>query len=56
VVADNVLADGRVAAPAGERDPSAQALAEFTTIALAHPRLRTAVVTVGDGITLSVVL
>ena len=56
VVADNVLAGGRVAAPAGERDPSAQALAEFTAIALAHPRLRTAVVTVGDGITLSVVL
>jgi predicted O-methyltransferase YrrM len=56
VVADNVFSGGRVAAPAGEREPNAQALAEFTAIALAHPRLRTAVVTVGDGITLSVVL
>jgi predicted O-methyltransferase YrrM len=56
VVADNVLSGGRVAAPAAEREPSAQALAEFTAIAVAHPRLRTALVTVGDGITLSVVL
>jgi predicted O-methyltransferase YrrM len=56
VVADNVFSGGRVAAPAGEREPNAQALAEFTAIALAHPRLSTAVVTVGDGITLSVVL
>jgi predicted O-methyltransferase YrrM len=55
VVADNVLAGGRVAAPPDERDPSARALAEFTAIALAHPRLSTAVLTVGDGITLSVV-
>ena len=56
VVADNVFSGGRVAAPAGEREPNAQALAEFTAIALSHPRLRTAVLTVGDGITLSVVL
>lgn len=56
IVADNVLAGGRVARPVRERDASAAALAGFTVAALAHPRLRTSVLTVGDGITLSVVL
>ena len=56
IVADNVLASGRVAAPAGERDESAEALAAFTEAALEHPRLATSVLTVGDGITLSVLL
>lgn len=56
IVADNVLSGGRVAAPAAERDPSAAALAAFTQAALAHPGLRTSLLTVGDGITLSVVL
>jgi caffeoyl-CoA O-methyltransferase len=56
IVADNVLAGGRVAAPAPERDASAAALVAFSEAALAHPRLRTCVLTVGDGITLSVVL
>ncbi|MGD9572500.1 MAG: O-methyltransferase [Thermoleophilia bacterium] len=55
IVADNVLAGGRVALPADERDESAAALAEFSRIAVGHPRLATAVLTVGDGITLSVV-
>ncbi len=56
IVADNVLAGGRVALPEGERDASADALIAFTAAALDHPRLRTAVLTVGDGVTLSVVL
>ncbi len=56
IVADNILAGGRVAAPPSERDPNAAALVAFTEAAVAHPRLRTAVLTVGDGITLSVVL
>lgn len=56
IVADNVLAGGRVARPEDERDVNAAALAAFTHAALDHPRLRTGVVTVGDGITLSVVL
>lgn len=56
VIADNVLASGRVALPPDDRDESATALAAFTLTALDHPRLRTAIVTVGDGITLSVVV
>ncbi len=56
IVADNILSGGRVAAPEGERDPNAAALVAFTDAALADPRLRTAILTVGDGVTLSVVL
>lgn len=56
IVADNVLAGGRVALPEDVRDPRAAALAAFTGLALDHPRLRTSVLTVGDGVTLSVVL
>jgi caffeoyl-CoA O-methyltransferase len=56
IVADNVLAGGRVADPPDARDANARALAGFTMAAVAHPRLSTAVLTVGDGVTLSVVL
>lgn len=56
IVADNVLAGGRVALPEDERDANAAALVAFTEAATGHPRLRTAVLTVGDGVTLSVVL
>lgn len=56
ILADNVLSSGRVALPDGQRDESSRALVEFTRAALAHPRLRTTVLTVGDGVTLSVVL
>jgi predicted O-methyltransferase YrrM len=56
VVADNVLLSGRVALPEDERGADAAALADFSRRAVDHPRLRTAVLTVGDGITLSVVL
>lgn len=55
IVADNVLLSGRVALPHAERDESASALVTFTEATLAHPRLSTSVLTVGDGITLSVV-
>lgn len=56
IVADNVLAGGRVTLPPEERDAAADALAAFAELAVDDPRLRTSVVTVGDGITLSVVL
>lgn len=56
IVADNVLSAGRVALPPDERDENAAALVAFTEAAVSHPRLRTSVVTVGDGVTLSVVL
>ena len=56
IVADNVLAGGRVAAPEGEREANAAALVAFTDAAMAHPALRTALLTVGDGVTLSVVV
>jgi caffeoyl-CoA O-methyltransferase len=56
IVADNVLASGRVAADPSERGESAAALAAFTEAALSHRRLVTTVLTVGDGITLSVVV
>ena len=56
VLADNVLWSGGVALPAAERDESAEALRAFTTAAMAQPGLRTTVLTIGDGVTLSVVL
>lgn len=56
IVADNVLAGGRVAGPEEHLDADAAALLAFTRAAAEHPRLRTAVLTVGDGVTLSVVL
>ena len=56
IVADNVLAGGRVARPEEELDANAAALVAFTRAATEHPRLRTTVLTVGDGVTLSVVL
>jgi predicted O-methyltransferase YrrM len=55
ILADNVLAGGRVAREPSGRDESAAALAGFTRAALDHPRLLTTVLTVGDGVTLSVV-
>ena len=56
IVADNVLAGGRVTGPEEALDANAAALVAFTRAATEHPRLRTAVLTVGDGVTLSVVL
>jgi predicted O-methyltransferase YrrM len=56
IVADNVLAGGRVTGPEELLDADAAALVAFTRAATEHPRLRTAVLSVGDGVTLSVVL
>lgn len=56
IVADNVFRDGLVAADPSAHDAPTRAIAEFTRTALDHARLATAVVTVGDGITLSTVL
>lgn len=55
ILADNVLSAGRVALPEGERGESAAALVAFTRAAIDHPRLVTTVLTVGDGVSLSVV-
>jgi len=53
IVADNVLYDGEVVADRpGEH---AEALRAFTRAAIDHPRLSTAVLAVGDGVTVSVV-
>jgi predicted O-methyltransferase YrrM len=55
IVADNVLSGGRVAGERREDTESAVALREHTRRALDHPRLETTLLTVGDGVTLSVV-
>lgn len=55
IVADNVLAQGRVAVPDAERDERSAALADFTRRAVDHPRLDTVVLTVGDGVSVSAV-
>lgn len=56
ILADNVLSGGRVAGEASGDDPRTAALRAFTAGAMAHPRLVSCVLTVGDGVTLSVVL
>ncbi|MGD9697034.1 MAG: O-methyltransferase [Thermoleophilia bacterium] len=56
IVADNVFRHGLVAAPAAGHDEPTRAVVGFTRTAVDHPRLRTAVVPVGDGITISAVL
>lgn len=55
IVADNVLAGGRIGGPAADDTEATAALRRFTADALAHPRLVTSILTVGDGVTLSVV-
>jgi caffeoyl-CoA O-methyltransferase len=52
IVADNVLSGGRVADPAVD-DPSVEAIRAFTRAAFAHPGLRTVLLPIGDGVTLS---
>jgi predicted O-methyltransferase YrrM len=56
IVADNVLAGGALGQDPSADDERVAALREFTRRTMEHPRLRTSLVTVGDGITLSVVL
>jgi predicted O-methyltransferase YrrM len=55
VIADNVLSGGALGRPALEDSERVAALRAFTAAALAHPRLETTVLTVGDGVTLSAV-
>ena len=55
VIADNVLSGGALGRPESEDSERVAALRAFTAAALAHPRLETTVLTVGDGVTLSAV-
>ena len=56
IVADNVSRAGGSPLPPPSATTNAEALVAFTRTAVDHPRLRTSVLTVGDGVTLSVVL
>ncbi len=53
ILADNVLAQGRVADPAA-KDPAVVAIRAFTEAALADDGLATVVAGIGDGVTVSV--
>jgi predicted O-methyltransferase YrrM len=55
IVADNVLASGRVALPPEQDAPGTAGLRRYSSEALAHPRLTTAILTVGDGVAVSAV-
>jgi predicted O-methyltransferase YrrM len=55
ILADNVLADGRIGGDPGDDDDRLAALRAYNARAMADPRLRSVVLTVGDGVTLSVV-
>jgi predicted O-methyltransferase YrrM len=55
IVADNVLAGGRVAEPPEQDAPGTAGLRRYAADALAHPRLITAILTVGDGVSVSAV-
>jgi predicted O-methyltransferase YrrM len=56
ILADNVLSGGELGRPPDEDDERLAALRAYTARALAHPRLESTVLTIGDGVTLSVVL
>lgn len=53
IVADNVLWGGRTARPAPQGDRSTAALQEYNRMARADGRLRTAILPVGDGLSVS---
>jgi predicted O-methyltransferase YrrM len=53
VVCDNLLWGGRVAAPAAEEDPSADALRAFNGYLMMHPQLQAVVLPLGDGLGLA---
>jgi predicted O-methyltransferase YrrM len=55
IVADNILASGRVALPPERDAPGTAGLRRYAAEALAHPRLTTSILTVGDGVAVSVV-
>jgi len=54
VVADNLLWKGRVAEPAEEKDPDADALRAFSGYLMMHPQLEAVVLPLGDGVGLAV--
>jgi len=56
IAADNVLSGGQMGRPPEEDDERLAALRAYTARAMDDPRLRSAVLTIGDGVTLSVVL
>jgi len=55
IVADNILASGRVAQPPEQDTPGTAGLRRYAAEALAHPRLKTSILTVGDGVAVSAV-
>lgn len=55
IVADNILAGGRVALPPEQDAPGTAGLRRYSSEALAHPGLITAILTVGDGVAVSTV-
>ena len=55
IVADNILAGGRVALPPEQDAPGTAGLRRYSSEALAHPRLITTILTVGDGVAVSTV-
>jgi len=55
ILADNMLAGGRMGGPPEEDDDHLAALRAYNARAMSDPRLASVVLTVGDGVTLSVV-
>ena len=55
IVADNVFAGGRISGDPADDDDRLAALRAYTARATSDPRLESVVLTVGDGVTLSVV-
>jgi predicted O-methyltransferase YrrM len=55
IVADNVLAGGRVGRPPDEDTEGTRGLRRFAAAAIADPRLATSILTVGDGVAVSAV-
>lgn len=56
ILADNVLWGGRTASPAEAGDTATAALREFNSTLYADPRLQTAILPTGDGLSVSLVL
>lgn len=56
ILADNVFWSGAIAGPESDDDPPLAALRAYTRAALDHPMLDTTLLTVGDGVAMSVVL
>jgi predicted O-methyltransferase YrrM len=56
ILADNVFWSGAISGPEADDDPPLAALRAYTRSALDHPMLLTTLLTVGDGVAMSVVL